>query len=79
MTQEQANAAPRIRLYLAQGVWMAQFVDDWECWRVFGCDTVPTPYTDSTGAGVVWQAVSGRNPGCCVDVADGPVCRTART
>jgi hypothetical protein len=75
MTQAQANVAPRIRLYVTVQGWMAQFLDDAEVMRLFGTDTLPTPFTAQADAGMVLTATMKRNPGACVDVAAGPVVR----
>ncbi len=49
--------------------WQATFHDDAEVKRLFGTDTIPTPYTAKTEGGTVRAEVQERNPDCVVVLA----------
>lgn len=64
-----------IRLYLANGTWMAdtQFAANAdEVRRLFGTDQLPTPYTDKTPARCVYDAIARANPSEQVNVTRHP-------
>ena len=58
----------RIALSIRDGTWHATFTDP-EIRRLFGTDTLPTPYTSRAPAETVLAEVSQRNPDCVVTVA----------
>lgn len=62
-----------IRLYRSGGYWMAQFVGDAETMRLFGTDSLPTPFTDAAPFDAVYRTILRLNPGSCVDTWSGPV------
>ena len=51
----------RITLAVRDGTWHATFTDP-EIRRLFGTDTLPTPYTSRAPAETVLAEVSRRNP-----------------
>lgn len=53
----------QIALFLDAGVWKARFSgDDQEIRRLFGTDTLPTPFTSQTPAADVLERLKRLNP-----------------
>ena len=57
----------RITLYRANGSWTARHTDP-VVRRLFGTDTLPTPYTERALPSFVRQAIERLNPACIVEV-----------
>jgi hypothetical protein len=72
MTQHEADAAEKIRLYRTPQGWMMQTSDP-QVRELFGTDTLPTAFTAQALAGDVYYAIQQLNPTAAVDVWTGPV------
>lgn len=56
-----------ITLTLVDGNWMAQHSDP-QVKRLFGTDTLPTPFTSQADVSMVLRKIRDLNPGCVVGV-----------
>ena len=64
---EDTMTTHRITLYRANGSWTARHTDP-VVRRLFGTDTLPTPYTERALPSFVRQAIERLNPACIVEV-----------
>lgn len=58
---------PTITLFRQSGSWYARFSDP-GVRHAFGSDTIPTAYTSSAPADVVWRQISDLNPDAIVEI-----------
>lgn len=58
----------QITLAVRDGAWCATFTDP-EIVRLFGSDTLPTPFSSRVQASKVLAEISRRNPDCVVRLA----------
>ena len=56
-----------IELFRQGGMWQARFSDP-EVVKLFGTDTLPTPFGEKLHASVVQREVCQRNPECWVSI-----------
>jgi len=54
---------PTITVYRGRSSWMARFDGDAEVFRLFGTDTLATPYSERTLPNMVRLAIEALNPG----------------
>lgn len=59
----------RIEIIRGADGWMARFVGDADTLRLFGTDTIPTPFGLSTPAQAVQERIQSLNPGVPVTVS----------
>ena len=52
-----------IKLINSRTGWLARFENDQEIIRLFGTDTIPTPYTENASPIMVKTEIMARNPG----------------
>lgn len=58
---------PQIEVYLEDGGWMADMVDDAETLELFGTTKLPTPFLEATPIGNVIDTLMVLNPKCDVN------------
>lgn len=51
-----------IKLINSNQGWLARFIDDEKVLRLFGTDTIPTPFTEEASPMLVLNEIKKRNP-----------------
>ena len=58
----------KIYIWKEDKCWVAEFIDDWEIFDLFGTFILPTPFTEKAPVELVIGELAAKNPECIIEV-----------